>query len=219
MIRVNLLPGARKKRGARTTVEASANSTTWAAIYFASAVVLAIGLAIFYFRLDGQLEEQQRQNAELTSRTEELRAKSAKLEEVEAALAKSARLEQVVAELHRARTGPVRVLVELGRILSKGGGPTVDPVALERLRRSNPLAGYDATWDVRRLWLTEFRESDRSCKIAGLGRTNEDVAELLRRLSLSELFEEVTLTKTLAANDTARGLSLTSFELTCKVRY
>ncbi|MBC7173901.1 MAG: PilN domain-containing protein, partial [Polyangiaceae bacterium] len=178
-----------------------------------------VGLGILYFRYQGQLDEQNRQNAALSAQIEELRQKSARLEQVQTSLAESQRLESVVSELNKSRTGPIRVMMELGRMLSQGRGPTIDPEALERLRRDNPLAGYNAGWDVRRLWITEFRENQRECRIAGRGRTNEDVAELLRRLSLSELFESVTLTKTMTVNDATLGLAFTGFELTCRVRY
>jgi hypothetical protein len=55
--------------------------------------------------------------------------------------------------------------------------------------------------------------------MTGQGKTNEDVAEFLRRLALSEVFETVTLTKTEATEDNASGLSFIGFELTCRVRY
>jgi type IV pilus assembly protein PilN len=111
--------------------------------------------------------------------------------------------------------------MELSQILSPppGGGPTIDPEALEEMRRDNPLAGFNRSWDPRRLWLKSFEETDGNCKITGLGRTNEDVAEMLRRLALSELFTGVTLTKTQSTTVAGLGLSLISFELTCQVSY
>ena len=109
--------------------------------------------------------------------------------------------------------------MELSKTLSRDRGPTIDPQALERLRQNNPLANFNRNWDVRRLWLTSFEEENRECRIVGLGRTNEDVAEFLQRLSLSELFENVTLQKTESATDQGTGLSLIGFELTARVRY
>ncbi len=53
----------------------------------------------------------------------------------------------------------------------------------------------------------------------GIGRTNEDVAEFLRRLALSELFDRVTLTRTSSERDTELNLELIKFELTCQVIY
>ena len=76
-----------------------------------------------------------------------------------------------------------------------------------------PLPG----WDTRRLWLTRFEETDRKCKIAGTGKTNEDVAEFLRRLTISEIFDKVTLQGT--GTSTQADLPVVTFNLTCEVIY
>jgi len=60
---------------------------------------------------------------------------------------------------------------------------------------------------------------DRECKISGMGRSNEDVAEFLRRLTLSEIYDNVTLQRTRAAVDPDTGLQMVGFDITCKVRY
>ena len=218
MIRINLLP--QTKRAARASAPAG-NGQVWAAVYFFGTLVFMGVLAVVYFAKDGELEEQQQANAQLRSTIEEIRARSARLEEVQAQIAASRQLEEVVAELNRARTGPTRAMLELSHVLSVGesAGPTIDPAALEELRRTNPLAGYNRSWDARRLWITSFEEESRQCRMTGLGRTNEDVAEFLRRLSLSELFEAVTLQRTEAKTDADSDLPVIGFELTCQVSY
>ena len=109
--------------------------------------------------------------------------------------------------------------MELSRVLSAGRGPTVNPDVLEQMRRENPLAGYNPGWDIRRLWLESFQERSGDCQMSGKGKTNEDVAEFLRRLSLSEVFDDVTLVSTDSGKDAASGLPIVGFSLTCKVRY
>lgn len=217
MIRINLLPQAKKQT--RSSGTPSGGGQIWGAVYLIAVVLWGAGLATIYFVYDGTLEEQVRQNDALNGQIEALRTKSARLEEVRAALQQSQQLEEVVAELNRARTGPTRVLMELSRILSVDGGPTIDPQELERRRRDNPHAGYNRSWDVRRLWLATFEEENQNCRMTGQGRTNEDIAEFLQRLSLSELFETVTLTRTAATVDSETELSLIGFELTCRVIY
>lgn len=218
MIRINLLPQARKAVRAPTAAAAPGGGQAWAILYLVAFAVWGVALAGVYIVYAGKLEEQQRQNAALDGQIQQLLTKSAQLDQLRAELQASLRLEEVVAELNRARLGPTRAMMEVSKILSPGGGPTIDPQALEALRRENPLAGFNRSWDPRRLWLTEFREENRECRITGQGKTNEDVAELLRRLALSELFEQVTLTKTEAVQQEG-GLSFISFELTCRVRY
>ena len=218
MIRINLVP--QSKRAARASTPAGSGQV-WAAVYFFGTLVFMGVLAVVYFAKDGELTEQQQANGQLTATITEIRSRSARLEEVQGQLAASRQLEEVVSELNRARTGPTRALIELGHILSIGesAGPTIDPAALEELRRTNPLAGYNRSWDARRLWITSFTEESRQCRMIGMGRTNEDVAEFLRRLSLSELFENVTLQRTEAKEDPDSELPVIAFELTCQVSY
>jgi Tfp pilus assembly protein PilN len=213
MIRINLLPKTKKQAQAQS----SGSGPLWAGIYLLATFLWGIGLALVYFQYQGELEAIQRANRDLDREIADLEQRTARLDELRAQLARSVRLEEVVAELNAARTGPLRVMMELSRILSVPGGPTIDPEALERQRQVNPYAGFREGWDVRRLWLRSFTESERVCEIAGEARTNEDVAEFLRRLSLSELFEEVVLERTAGAE--VNDESVIAFDLNCRVRY
>ncbi len=221
MIRINLLPQAKKATTRAVAPAAPGNTQAWAIGYGVAALVWVAACLGVYLLYDSQLEEEKATNAALQTQIDQLRSKSAQLEEVRARLAASQQLEEVVGQLHRERTGPTRVLMELSQILSPapGGGPTIDAEALEELRRDNPLAGFNRSWDPRRLWISSFTETNGNCEIRGLGRTNEDVAEFLRRLALSELFTDVTLTKTQSSRVADLGLTLIRFELTCQVSY
>lgn len=216
MIRINLLPQARAKAKAGPS---TGSGQGWVVAYFAAVLVCGALLAGVYFVYSARLEERQRRNADLQTQITQARTLSANLDEVQGKLKRSQDLDRVVGELQKARLGPTRVLMELSRILSINGGPSIDPQRLEQLKRDNPLAGYNPGWDGRRIWVTSFNEEQRECKIVGVGKTNEDVAEFLRRLALSDLFEEVTLTKTQAATDADTQLPMIGFELTAKVRY
>jgi type IV pilus assembly protein PilN len=223
MIRINLLPQAKKTKAVRAAPAAPGSTQAWAVVYFAAAVVWVAALVGVYMYYDGILTEQRSANAALSTRIEQLRARSAQLEEVQAQIAESQELEDLVAELNRGRHGPTRLMLELSGILSEGGGPTIDPQALEELRRDDPLAGFNRSWDPRRLWLTSFSEEGvegaRNCSITGLGKTNEDVAEFLRRLNLSEIFTHITLEKTESRDDPETGLTFIGFDLICQVEY
>lgn len=223
MIRINLLPTDKKKRARRPGPVAlpagDLNLGTWAAIYGGAIAVWLAVLGALYFVQSGELEAIVQENKTLEARRDELQSKTKGLADVEARLEKSRRLEQVVQELERARRGPTRAVMELSKILSDPGGPTINPAELQEMREDNPLAGYNESWDVRRLWLTRFEEVDRECKIAGMGRSNEDVAEFLRRLTLSQIYDDVTLQRTRAASDPETGLGTVGFDITCKVRY
>ncbi|HEX7479880.1 MAG TPA: PilN domain-containing protein [Polyangiales bacterium] len=213
MIRINLLPEAKR-------VQAASGSTQmWGIAYLLSTFAWCVVLTLFYLNYKSTLEEQTKLNGDLETQISQVKGKSANIGEVEAALAKSRQLEEVVSKLQSARQGPARVLMELSRMLSEGGGPAVSPERLEALRHDNPLAGFNPGWDIRRLWLTSFTEQNRKCTITGLGKTNEDVAEFLRRLALSDLFEHVTLQSTAATTEPLTHSAVVGFTLSCQVRY
>lgn len=213
MIRINLLPEGRH------VAMPSGSVQVWGVVYLLSSFALSVVLLLLYLNGASALSEQRAQNAELQQQIDGLKAQAGDLGEVEVRLAKSRKLEGVATQLQSARHGPTRLLMELSHILSPGRGPAVDPQELEQLRHDNPLAGYNPGWDVRRLALTEFREENGLCQITGQGRTHEDVAEFLRRLNLSELFDDVVLQSTVSKEDADNQSRSVAFELSCRVRY
>jgi type IV pilus assembly protein PilN len=223
MIRINLLPTDKKKRARRAAPSplptGDLSLRTWGIVYGAAIATWLVVLGILYFAQSGEMETIAQENKTLEARRDELKSKTKGLTEVEGRLEKSRRLEKVVQDLERARRGPTRAVMELSRVLSSPGGPTINPAELERMREENPLAGFNESWDVRRLWITRFEEVERDCKIIGMGRSNEDVAEFLRRLTLSEIYDGVTLQRTRSAKDSDTGLQMVGFDITCKVKY
>ncbi len=214
MIRINLLPGARKQAGT-----SSGGTQGWVIAYLVASALMVVVLVFVYLSKNRELNEQLAQNQALDREATQLEAQSANIDEVRAAIEESRQLEAVVNDLQRARYGPTAVLMELSRLLSAGGGPTVDPQRLEEVRRQNPLAAFNPAWDPRRLWISSLVEEERQCTITGSGRTNEDIAEFLRRLTLSERFENVELVRTQGSEDPQTHLVFIDFELTAGVIY
>lgn len=213
MIRINLLPEA-KRQAAQT-----GGSQIWGVVYLLSCFAWGVVLFLVYVRYNHVLEEQKTKNAELQDLIDRAKSQTQNIGEVEQQLAKSKELEGVVGGLQAARQGPARVLMELARILSEGGGPRLSQEELEALRRESPLLVYNPGWDVRRLWLESFQETERKCTINGFGKTNEDVAEFLRRLNISKIFDQVTLQNTSAALDDKDQEPIVRFTLSCEVKY
>ena len=216
MIRINLLPDA--KRGAARSA-GSGGLQGWLIGYAVTAVLTGVICAVAFVRYSQDLKEQAAQNQQLNDEIETIKQQSADLDALKDSLKKSDELAEVVGELERARYGPTKVLLEIARILSRKGGPTIDPEELESQRATNPLAGFNPAWDAYRLWLTSFAETNRECRITGHGKTNEDVAEFLRRLTLSEYFTDVALVKTEAVEDRDSRLPVIAFEINAKVTY
>lgn len=213
MIRINLLPEAKRQ------VAAAGGIQLWGVIYLLSTFAWCVVLFLVYLRYNNDLEEQEAKNRELEGQIERAKAQSANIGEVEEKLAKSKRLEEVVNQLQAARSGPARVLMEISKILSEGRGPTASPDAIRELERTNPLMVPNPGWDIRRLWIESFTETNRRCNVSGLAKTNEDVAEFLRRLNVSETFAQVTLQATNLQADSVSGLPVVRFTLSCEVKY
>jgi type IV pilus assembly protein PilN len=214
VIRVNLLP---QKRGARSAAPTS--SPRWLLAVLGVLVLEIIVLFIFHKKKLDDLQEQKNQNAQLSGKIEGIKKLVANHEEIKKALVTLRAREDAIAKLQSARSGPTAVLLELGQLLTPGKGPTADPERLAQLRKDNPLAVYNPGWDTRRLWITNYVESDRVVKLEGLARDGADVSEFAQRLKLSTYFYDVTLLPGKKEAEKENRLEFVNFALQLKVRY
>jgi len=143
----------------------------------------------------------------------------AKERELEGVRAESAAVRGQIEKLQTGRIGPTAVLLELSRVLTADKGPSVDRARLEQLRRDSPQLVPNPSWDSRRLWLTAYTEKDRVTTIGGFARDGEDVSELLRRLSLSQYFEDVKLLPAEKVLDPQTREQLVRFQFSAKVKF
>ncbi len=215
MIRVNLLP--QKRETARRA--ASGESQTWLFVILGVVLLEIVVLIFFQKHKEDELAKITADNQKVNANITDIKNQIANHDEIKAQLKELRDREEAIAKLQSARTGPTSVLLEVGRILTPGRGPTVDHDKLEQMKRDNPGAVPNANWDTRRLWMTEYSEGDRKVKIVGQARDGEDVSEFLRRLSLSDYFYEVRLMPATKAIDATTHLELIKFELSAKVRY
>jgi type IV pilus assembly protein PilN len=215
MIRVNLLPRRReaKREGGKA----------WIAILAVAVLAEVVGIVIVHAQKKGELDEQVQKNREVEAAIAEKKAKVANHEGIKKQLAEYQAREDAISKLQAGRVGPTAMMIELSRILSPRKLPTIDPDTLDKLRRENPLAIPNDKWDPHRLWISKFTELDRAVSINGLGKTNDDVAEFLRRMTLSRYFTDVTLVRTEERTEKDKvsniTYTLTYFDLRAKVRY
>jgi type IV pilus assembly protein PilN len=214
VIRINLLPQKRAARGA-----APEASQRWLVAVLVIVLLEVVGLFLFHEWKNDELVQQNQKNNELTAKINDIKALVANHEEVKKALAVLRQREDAIAKLQSARSGPTAVLLELSRILTQGRGPTVEPDRLAALKKDNPLAVYSPTWDTRRIWLTQYTESDRTVRLEGYARDGNDVSELAQRLRLSVYFYDVTILPGKKEVDKETKLDLIKFALQLKVRY
>lgn len=212
MIRINLL-----------TQKRAAPSQTKEQLWLVAVLVLAaleiVACLVIYGLEQDALETQLRENASIESQVAKIKSVAKDHEEVKKKLAGLRSREDAISKLQSARSGPTAMLLEVARILTPGRGPTVDPDDLARLRRENPLADYNPSWDARRLWLVRFIEKEREVRLEGVARDGEDVSELARRMNLSSYFYDVQLLPAKRQRDSSTQLELVSFQLQAKVRY
>jgi type IV pilus assembly protein PilN len=212
MIRINLL--GQKKRQEKSEV-----SQVWLGVIMVVLLAEVAGLFVFHGITAEELSDQKRKNAELTSQIDQAKKNVANHKQVKDELALLRAREEAIQKLQTARSGPTAILLELARILTPGRGPSVDPDRLAQLRRDNPLSVFNPTWDARRLWLTNFVETQRKLKIDGKARDGEDVSELARRMNLSSFFYDVKLLPAKRETDAKTRVELLAFSIEAKVRY
>ena len=162
MIKINLL--ATQKRRAEPTE----GSQLWLAVVMVLFLAEVAGLFVFHGFKNEELKDQQRKNAELESQIQQSKDAVKNHPEVKAKLERLKARETAIENLQKARTGPTAVLLELARIMTPGRGPSVSPERLSQVRRDNPLAIYNSTWDPRRLWVTNYTEAQRKVRLEGL---------------------------------------------------
>lgn len=212
MIRINLLPQKRR-------VERSEGSQVWLAVVMAAMLAEVLALFVFHGFKNEELKDQQRKNAELTAQIDQSKTAVGSHEDVRLKLSQLRAREEAINKLQTARTGPTAILLELARLLTPGRGPSVDPDRLSQLRRDNPLAVFNPSWDARRLWLVKFVENKRNLHLEGFAQDGEDVSELARRMNLSSYFADVRLLPATRQVDSTTHLEVVSFALEAKVRY
>lgn len=212
MIRINLLP---QKRGAR----AQEGGQLWLVAALLLVAIQGVALFTFHSFKQQQLEAKEIRNRELQKQIDEAVSRVRTHQEVKDQLATLRAREEAIAKLQAARSGPTGILLELARILTPGRGPTVDPDTLNQLRRSNPLAVYNPSWDARGLWLARFVEEQRSVRLEGVARDGEDVSELAKRLNLSRYYHDVKLLPAKKEVDSSTRMEVVRFQLEAKVNY
>ena len=191
MIRVNLLPTRRAKRQ-------EAGQRQFLAMGIA--ILATIGLVVF-FHLDAttELEKVQHDNTLLQADVAKLKAELGDYDKVRGQREELLKQRKTIQSLESGRTGPVYLLRELSEILSPGKGPTFDRVTYEEILRKDPNAGF-SNWETKRVWLDSYTENNLKVKIKGAAKSNEDVAEFLKRLHASVFFKDVNLDATAQAS-------------------
>jgi type IV pilus assembly protein PilN len=209
VIRINLLPIRKVKRA-----EASQRQFVYMGMAILATVV---GVVFLHLQADGQLEDIRRKNTILTAEVARLKQEIGDYDKIRGQREELLRQRKTIQALDAGRTGPVYLLREMSEILSPGKGPTFDRVTYEETLRRDPNAGFNASWDPRRVWMEGYAEDQKHVRIRGSAKSNEDVAEFLKRLNSSVFFGNVNLDSTTQVS--GHGIKFVNFGLSADVTY
>jgi len=215
MIRINLLPvkaEAKRELGQRQLI-----------LFVLIIVVALVGLYFF----DGTV------SADVAAKTGEVNRLQAKIKELETTVKDRevfvARRRDLLAqkaifiELHGRRSGPAKMLHELAMLLSPGRGPgagwSITKDEYESVLSESPGAEIHLSWDPTRVWIERLAEDTRVLTIEGYAKSNDDAAELQKRLALSKYFDLVELGALNAVEDKKTKERTVSFTITAVVNY
>jgi type IV pilus assembly protein PilN len=219
LIRVNLLPRKREQKRGGFSFGGGEGGQAWLLAVLGVVLLEIVVLILFHRGKQDELDVINKKNAQIQANISDIQRQMANHAEIKTQLKELRDREDAIAKLESARTGPTAVMLELSHVLTEGRGPTTDRDKLEQLKRDDPNRVPNPNWDPRRLWLLTYSEVDRTVNLSGLARDGEDVAELLKRLSLSDYFYDLRVLPAQKSNDSITHLELMKFELSAKVRY
>ncbi|HEY3352998.1 MAG TPA: PilN domain-containing protein [Polyangia bacterium] len=211
MIRINLLPvkAAKKREAGQRQV-----------VLLLLAVIGAFGIIVgVHLYKTAEVDRLKKRNADMSARLAKLKSEIGDYDVIKAQYDELTRQKQTIDRLKSGRTGPVGVMRELSDIISKGKGPRLNVADYEVLLKKDPNAGYNPTWDPRRLWITSYTETNRRVKLVGGAKSYDDVAEFMKRMQLSVYFSEVQIHPIRAAFDAKNGVKHVVFEMTAAANY
>ena len=88
-------------------------------------------------------------------------------------------------------------------------------------KRVGPVKVMDSLAQVvpAHVWLTDMQEKGGEVSLAGLGMTNDDVAEFMRELKRSPYFKNIVLKKVQTQDTSGPITQVVQFQITCNVSY
>ncbi|HXU69359.1 MAG TPA: PilN domain-containing protein [Polyangia bacterium] len=211
MIKINLLPVKAAKRR-----EQGQRQLLIGVVVFSAALV---GIIVFHGTQVAQINSLREHNTQLSKDIAKLKAEIGDYEVIKAQRDELIRQRDAIKRLQANRGGPTYMMRELSDILTPGKGPTFNKEQYEEQIKRNPNAGFNPNWDTRRAWLISYSETNHNVKIKGGAKSDEDVAEFLKRLQVSAFFSDVNWQQTKPEVDTKLNVSYVTFDVTCRVNY
>ena len=194
MIKINLLPvkaAKRREQGQKQLLIGGRHFT-----------VTLVGIIVFHGTQVSHLNDLREHNTQLSKDIAKLKAEIGDYDIIKAQRDELIRQRDAIKRLEANRSGPTYMMRELSDILTPGKGPTFNKEQYEEAIKRNPNVAFNPNWDTRRAWLLSYIENNHNVKIHGGAKSDEDVAEFLKRLKVSAFFSDVNWQQTKPEFDT-----------------
>jgi Tfp pilus assembly protein PilN len=219
MIKINLLPQKRAKRG----IAAPEGSNRDLVVGVASILGVA---AVVFLAVDqpkrSHLADVKKSNNDLQTEINQKQKDLAGYAELKKAADAADERAQSITRLIGAKIIPANVLHELGEILTAGHSPTMTEDMARKVGTgadSDPNHRYDLTWDPSHVWLQSFVDNNGDFVLDGGAQAEADVTQLAKRLQASVFFSGVSPSREERVADRDTGISYYHFTITGKVAY
>lgn len=218
MIKINLLPQRRVKRGAGPDESARPLLIGIAALVAAGAAV-----AVLVDRpRRARLTELREANAQLQADIAVKNTQLAGYAELKKSDEEAEERFRAIQRLIGAKVVPAYVLHELGEILTTSKYPTMTEDMARRTGNgpdSDPNKRFQPDWDPSHVWLSGFTDTAGDFKLEGGAATESDITQLAKRLAASVYFADVIPAGGERVADAQTGANYYRFTITGKVVY
>jgi len=211
VIRINLLPVKAERRREAARIQLIFGAVTVGA--------MLVALMVWHGVVTAETEDLAEKKKNVETVVTKLKKEVGDYDLVKAQRENLLRQKDAIQRLQQSRSGPAYFLRELSHVLTQGKGPTFNHMRYEETLRRDPNAAINLAWDPKRVWLISYVEKDRQVQMQVGAKSDDDVAEFLKRLKLSAFFSEVYWKQTQPQVDSKLNVSYVTFDVDCKVTY
>ena len=227
MIKINLLPQRRAKRGRGLQLQREPGGKD----LVVGAAALAGVAAVVFFAVDqprrSHLNDLRESNKQIQ---QEINAKNSQLEpsggggyaELKKLADEADERATSINRLIAAKVVPANLLHELGEILTNNHLPTMTEDMAKRTGNGpegDPNKRFDLAWDPTHVWMTSFVDKAGEFTLEGGAQGEVDVTQLSLRLQASAYFTSVTPSQEERVADKESGINYFKFTITGRVAY
>jgi Tfp pilus assembly protein PilN len=222
MIKINLLPQKRAKRGIGISSASEGSNRDFVIGLAALAGAAAVVFLAFDMPKRSHLSDVKKSNNDLQT---EINNKNKELEgyaELKKSTDEADERAKSITRLIGAKIIPANILHELGEILTQGHNPTMTEDMARKVGNgpdSDPNRRYDLMWDPSHVWLLSFVDNNGDFTLEGGAQAEADVTQLAKRLQASVYFVGVAPSREERVADRDTGISYYHFTITGKVAY